>query len=306
MPLFFCAHLDTVPPEGPIEPVVEDGVVRNAAGTILGADNKAAVAAMLEAVRRVVQEGLPHAGIELLFTPKEEVGLVGAAAFDERGSPRASATSTTRPRRSARSILARRTQRSSTCASTAGPRTRGCTPRRAAPRSRPRRGRSPTSGSAGSTRRRRRTSGRSRAAPRRTSSRSGARSPPKRARTTSASSADVVAGDARALRRSPRASRSARSRPRLSESYRGYRFRRGRPGGPARRRRRSSARATSRASTSTGGGCGRERLQRARAAVRQPRQRDGGDPHAGRAHRGRRPRRHGRGHARAGRRRARC
>jgi tripeptide aminopeptidase len=82
-PLFFCAHLDTVPPEGPIEPVVDDeGVVRNVAGTILGADNKAAVAVMIEGVRRVLDEGRPHAGIELLFTPKEEVGLVGAAAFD--------------------------------------------------------------------------------------------------------------------------------------------------------------------------------------------------------------------------------
>ena len=49
-PLFFCAHLDTVPPEGSIEPVVdEDGFVRNPAGTILGADNKAAVVAMVEA-----------------------------------------------------------------------------------------------------------------------------------------------------------------------------------------------------------------------------------------------------------------
>jgi tripeptide aminopeptidase len=81
-PLFFCAHLDTVPPEGPLEPVIDDGVVRNAGGTILGADNKAAVAAMLEATRRVVAENRPHGGIELLFTPKEEVGLRGAAAFD--------------------------------------------------------------------------------------------------------------------------------------------------------------------------------------------------------------------------------
>ena len=81
-PLFFCAHLDTVPPQGPIEPVLEDGVLRNAGGTILGADNKAAVAAMLEAVRLVVAENRPHGGIELLFTPKEEVGLRGAAAFD--------------------------------------------------------------------------------------------------------------------------------------------------------------------------------------------------------------------------------
>jgi tripeptide aminopeptidase len=82
-PLFFCAHLDTVPPDGPLEPVVADGFVRNAGGTILGADNKAAVVAMLEGVRRVLAENRPHAGIELLFTPKEEVGLIGAYAFDQ-------------------------------------------------------------------------------------------------------------------------------------------------------------------------------------------------------------------------------
>ncbi|HEY8108105.1 MAG TPA: M20/M25/M40 family metallo-hydrolase, partial [Gaiellaceae bacterium] len=81
-PLFFCAHLDTVPPSGRLEPVVDDDVVRNAGGTILGADNKSAVVAMLDGVRRVLAENRPHAGIELLFTPKEEVGLIGAYAFD--------------------------------------------------------------------------------------------------------------------------------------------------------------------------------------------------------------------------------
>jgi len=82
--LFFCAHLDTVPPEAAIEPVVgEDEIVRNAAGTILGADDKSAVASMLEAAARLVEDGRPHPGVELLFTPKEEVGLLGAAAFDE-------------------------------------------------------------------------------------------------------------------------------------------------------------------------------------------------------------------------------
>jgi tripeptide aminopeptidase len=82
-PLFLCAHMDTVPPDGRLEPVVEDGIVRNAGGTILGADNKAALTAMLEGVRRVLVENLPHAGIELVFTPKEEVGLLGANAFDD-------------------------------------------------------------------------------------------------------------------------------------------------------------------------------------------------------------------------------
>jgi tripeptide aminopeptidase len=37
---------------------------------------------MLEGVRRVLAENVPHAGIELVFTPMEEVGLVGAVAFD--------------------------------------------------------------------------------------------------------------------------------------------------------------------------------------------------------------------------------
>jgi tripeptide aminopeptidase len=81
-PLFFCAHLDTVPPSGELRPVVDDGVIRNAGGTILGADNKAAVVQMLEGVRRVLVENVAHAGIELLFTRQEEIGLLGAAAFD--------------------------------------------------------------------------------------------------------------------------------------------------------------------------------------------------------------------------------
>jgi len=81
-PIFLCAHLDTVPPSGPIEPVVEDGIVTNGGPTILGADNKAAVAVLLEATRLLLAEGRRHAGIELLFTTREETGLEGAFAFD--------------------------------------------------------------------------------------------------------------------------------------------------------------------------------------------------------------------------------
>jgi tripeptide aminopeptidase len=81
-PIFLCAHTDTVPLDGELEPVVDDGIVRNAGGTILGSDNKAALVVMLEAARRILDEGRPHAGVELVFTPQEEVGLKGAAAFD--------------------------------------------------------------------------------------------------------------------------------------------------------------------------------------------------------------------------------
>lgn len=81
--VMFCAHLDTVPHEGPIEVVLdEEGVYRSAGDTILGADNKAAVAVLMELAARHVAEP-PRIGIELLFTVAEEQGLLGANAFDQ-------------------------------------------------------------------------------------------------------------------------------------------------------------------------------------------------------------------------------
>jgi tripeptide aminopeptidase len=79
--IMLCAHLDTVPEDGTIEPVVVDGGWESAGDTILGADNKAAVAMLLEVARRCAVEGSP-VGLELLFTVCEEVGLEGAKAFD--------------------------------------------------------------------------------------------------------------------------------------------------------------------------------------------------------------------------------
>jgi tripeptide aminopeptidase len=81
-PVFFCAHLDTVPVEGPVQPVVAEGIVRSDGRTILGADNKASVAAMLVALSRLVSETREHAGVEFVFTPMEEVGCKGASEFD--------------------------------------------------------------------------------------------------------------------------------------------------------------------------------------------------------------------------------
>lgn len=81
--LMFCAHLDTVPHKGPIEVVLdEDEVYRSAGDTILGADNKAAVAVLVEMASRATREP-PPIGLELLFTVAEEQGLRGAAAFDQ-------------------------------------------------------------------------------------------------------------------------------------------------------------------------------------------------------------------------------
>jgi tripeptide aminopeptidase len=80
--VMFCAHLDTVPHKGQIEVVRgEDGVFRSRGETILGADNKAAVAVFMELVARHADEP-PPVGIELLLTVAEEQGLRGAKAFD--------------------------------------------------------------------------------------------------------------------------------------------------------------------------------------------------------------------------------
>jgi tripeptide aminopeptidase len=79
--VLLCAHMDTVPHVGPIEPVLVDGGWESAGDTILGADNKAAVAVLLALAHRAAVEGTPI-GVELLFTACEEDGLSGAKAFD--------------------------------------------------------------------------------------------------------------------------------------------------------------------------------------------------------------------------------
>ena len=79
--VLLCAHMDTVECDVPIEPVLVDGGWENANDGILGADNKAALAVMLEVARRASVEGSP-VSIELLFTVSEEDALTGAKAFD--------------------------------------------------------------------------------------------------------------------------------------------------------------------------------------------------------------------------------
>ena len=75
------AHMDTVQPCAGIEPVVEDGVVRSAGDTILSADDKAGIAAILEGVRSVVEEGAPRPDVTVLLTTCEEQHLLGSGAL---------------------------------------------------------------------------------------------------------------------------------------------------------------------------------------------------------------------------------
>ena len=75
--------MDTVPLDGPVEVERADGLLTNRHEAILGADNKAAVATIMGAARRLVSSP-PPVGVELLFTTSEELALRGAKAFDRR------------------------------------------------------------------------------------------------------------------------------------------------------------------------------------------------------------------------------
>ena len=79
--VMLCSHMDTVPVADRIEVELEDGYYRNRHEAILGADDKAGVAVLVELARRLAEHGAP-ASCELVFTTGEEVGLRGARAFD--------------------------------------------------------------------------------------------------------------------------------------------------------------------------------------------------------------------------------
>ncbi len=81
-PLLLSAHMDTVEPGHGIQPRIVDGVVRSDGTTILGADDKAGVAAILTALRQTNGKGSSCCPVEVAFSVQEEVGLIGAKHLD--------------------------------------------------------------------------------------------------------------------------------------------------------------------------------------------------------------------------------
>ncbi len=83
-PLLLNAHLDTVAPTTGIQIVRTKEEIRTDGRTILGADDKAGVAIILEVLQTLRERNLPHPPLEVVFTIREEKGLLGALAFDAR------------------------------------------------------------------------------------------------------------------------------------------------------------------------------------------------------------------------------
>lgn len=77
-PLFLSAHLDTVEPGRNIKPVVKKDLIRSDGSTVLGADDKAGITAIIELLKYIKKKNIKHRTLEIIFTREEETGLVGA------------------------------------------------------------------------------------------------------------------------------------------------------------------------------------------------------------------------------------
>ncbi|PLR99848.1 tripeptidase T [Bacillus sp. T33-2] len=80
--IYFTSHMDTVVPARGVKPSIKDGYVVTDGTTILGADDKAGLAVMLETIRVLKEQGIPHGVIQFIITVGEESGLVGAKVLD--------------------------------------------------------------------------------------------------------------------------------------------------------------------------------------------------------------------------------
>lgn len=80
--LFFTSHMDTVTPGIGIKPAVKDGYIVSNGTTILGADDKAGIAVLLEVIRQLQEQDIKHGDIQFVITVGEESGLAGAKVLD--------------------------------------------------------------------------------------------------------------------------------------------------------------------------------------------------------------------------------
>ena len=81
-PVLFSAHMDTVTPCEKVKPVVTPTKITSDGTTILGSDDKAAIAMFIESLRHIAETGMSHGPVEILISCAEEVGLRGMREFD--------------------------------------------------------------------------------------------------------------------------------------------------------------------------------------------------------------------------------
>lgn len=80
--IYFTCHMDTVAPGNGIKPLIEGDYIKSDGTTILGSDDKAGLAALLEGIRVIKEQSLAHGTVQFLITVGEEAGLFGARNID--------------------------------------------------------------------------------------------------------------------------------------------------------------------------------------------------------------------------------
>lgn len=81
--IVFSAHMDCVSPCEGVEPVIRDGVIYSAGDTVLGADDKAGIAAIIEGIEATLEQEAPRPDISVILTVCEELSLIGARALPD-------------------------------------------------------------------------------------------------------------------------------------------------------------------------------------------------------------------------------
>lgn len=81
-PIFLSCHMDTVEPTEKLKVVFDGDTIKSDGSTILGADDKAGIASVLEGAADVMERDVQHGDIQVLFSICEEQGLRGARELD--------------------------------------------------------------------------------------------------------------------------------------------------------------------------------------------------------------------------------
>jgi tripeptide aminopeptidase len=81
-PIMMSAHMDTVVPGKGVKPIVEGDRIRTDGSTVLGGDDKSGCSVIIETIRCLQEQSIPHAPIDAVFSICEEVGLLGAKHLD--------------------------------------------------------------------------------------------------------------------------------------------------------------------------------------------------------------------------------
>lgn len=80
--IFFSCHMDTVQPAEGVRVKRIGDLFTSAGDTILGSDDKAGLAACIEAILLLREGQISHRPFDLVITTCEEIGLIGAKALD--------------------------------------------------------------------------------------------------------------------------------------------------------------------------------------------------------------------------------